>query len=93
LRDAGALAAWAAEGGPGVLVLPRSVSRALGRELAGTAEIAAAQGWNVAKGRPLDLVALLRGPRWAAGGAAAAPAPAASRRPPIGSMTGEPGGR
>jgi 4-amino-4-deoxy-L-arabinose transferase-like glycosyltransferase len=57
LRDAGAVGAWAAESGPGVLVLPRSVAQALGRELAGTTEIAAA------KGRPLDLVALLRGPR------------------------------
>jgi 4-amino-4-deoxy-L-arabinose transferase-like glycosyltransferase len=63
LRDAGAVRAWAGEGGPGVLVLPRSVSQALGRELAGTTEIAAAQGWNVAKGKPLELVALLRGPR------------------------------
>jgi 4-amino-4-deoxy-L-arabinose transferase-like glycosyltransferase len=63
LRDAGAVRAWAAAGGPGVLVLPRSVSQALGRELAGTTEIAAAKGWNVAKGRPLELVALLRGPR------------------------------
>jgi 4-amino-4-deoxy-L-arabinose transferase-like glycosyltransferase len=77
LRDTGAVAAWAAEVGPGVLVLPRSVSQALGRELAGTTEIAAAEGWNVAKGRPLELVALLRGPRWAAGGAAAAPGHAA----------------
>ncbi|HXO41206.1 MAG TPA: hypothetical protein VN999_07160, partial [Thermoanaerobaculia bacterium] len=63
LRDAGAVAGWAAEAGPGVLVLPRSVSQALGYELAGTTEIAAAKGWNVAKGRPLELVALLRGPR------------------------------
>ncbi len=63
LRDAGAVGAWAAAGGPGVLVLPRSVSQALGRELTGTTEIAGAGGWNVAKGRPLDLVALLRGPR------------------------------
>jgi 4-amino-4-deoxy-L-arabinose transferase-like glycosyltransferase len=93
LRDAGAVGAWAAEVGPGVLVLPRSVAQALGRDLAGTAEIVAAKGWNVAKGRPLELVALLRGPRWAAGGAAAAPGLTASRRPPIGSMTGQPGAR
>jgi 4-amino-4-deoxy-L-arabinose transferase-like glycosyltransferase len=62
LRDAGAVRAWAAAGGPAVLVLPRSVSQALGRELAGTTQIAAATGWNVAKGRPLELVALLRRP-------------------------------
>jgi 4-amino-4-deoxy-L-arabinose transferase-like glycosyltransferase len=92
LRDTGAVGAWAAEGGPGVLVLPRSISQALGRELTGTTEIAAARGWNVAKGKPLDLVALLRGPRWAAGGAAAATGHAASRRPPIGSTTDGPGG-
>ena len=60
LRDSGEVAAWAAEGGPGVLVLPRSAAQPLGRELAGTAEIAAAQGWNVAKGRPLELIALRR---------------------------------
>jgi 4-amino-4-deoxy-L-arabinose transferase-like glycosyltransferase len=60
LQDTGAVGAWAAEGGPGVLVLPRSVSQALGRELAGTTEIAAAKGWNVAKGSRLDLVALRR---------------------------------
>lgn len=93
LRDAAAVGAWAAAGGPGVLVLPRSASQALGGELAGTTEIAAAGGWNVAKGTPLDLVALLRGPRRAAGGAAAAPAPAANRLPPSGAMTGESGGR
>jgi len=82
LRDAGAVGAWAAEGGPGVLVLPRSVAQALGRELAGTAEIAAAKGWNVAKGRPLELVALLRGPRRAAAEPLALqqPPPAAGRR-------------
>jgi 4-amino-4-deoxy-L-arabinose transferase-like glycosyltransferase len=87
LRDAGAVAAWAAEGGgPGVLVLPRSAAQSLGPELraAGTSEIAAAGGWNVAKGKPLELVALLRGPRQAAGTAAAgsapAPGPAAAER-------------
>jgi 4-amino-4-deoxy-L-arabinose transferase-like glycosyltransferase len=78
LRDAGAVGAWAAEVGPSVLVLPRSVAQALGRELAGTTEIAAAGGWNVAKGRPLELVALLRGTRRVAGGAATAAAAAAA---------------
>jgi len=83
LRDAGAVAAWAAEGGgPGVLVLPRSAAQCLGPEIraAGTSEIAAAGGWNVAKGKPLELVALLRGPRQAAGAAAAGPAGRGRRR-------------
>jgi 4-amino-4-deoxy-L-arabinose transferase-like glycosyltransferase len=82
LRDAAAVAAWAAEGGPGVLVLPRSAAQSLGPELraAGTSEIAAAGGWNVAKGKPLELIALLRGPRQAAGTAAAGPAGRGGRR-------------
>jgi 4-amino-4-deoxy-L-arabinose transferase-like glycosyltransferase len=94
LRDTGAVGAWAAEGGPGVLVLPRSTYERL-RDApwaASLTEIAATDGWNVAKGRPLELVALLRGRRWAAGGAAAARGHAASRRPPIGSTNDGPGG-
>jgi len=65
-----------------VLVLPRSAAQSLGPELraAGTSEIAAAGGWNVAKGKPLELVALLRGPRQAAGAAAAGPAGRGRRR-------------
>jgi 4-amino-4-deoxy-L-arabinose transferase-like glycosyltransferase len=57
-----AVAAWAAEPGPGVLVLPRAAYERLRREpwAADLAEIAAARGWNVAKGKPLDLVALSR---------------------------------
>ena len=62
LRDAGAVAAWAGEPAPGVLVLPRSSWDALRAApwAAGLAEIAAAGGWNVAKGTRLELVALLR---------------------------------
>lgn len=62
LRDTSAVAAWAAEGGPGVLVLPRSTYERL-RDApwaVGLTEIAAANGWNVAKGSRLDLVALRR---------------------------------
>ncbi|HEV3460389.1 MAG TPA: glycosyltransferase family 39 protein [Thermoanaerobaculia bacterium] len=62
LRDAGAVAAWAAEPAPGVLVLPRSAWQPLRAEprAAGLTEIAAAAGWNVAKGTRLELVALRR---------------------------------
>ena len=62
LRDPGAVAAWAAEDGPGVLVLPRSTYQSLRSApwAAGLTEIAAATGWNVAKGSRLELVALLR---------------------------------
>jgi 4-amino-4-deoxy-L-arabinose transferase-like glycosyltransferase len=64
LRDTGAVGAWAAEGGPGVLVLPRSTYERL-RDApwaASLTEIAAADGWNVAKGSRLNLIALSR--RW-----------------------------
>jgi 4-amino-4-deoxy-L-arabinose transferase-like glycosyltransferase len=62
LRDAGAVAAWAAEPSPGVLVLPRSAWQPLRAEprAAGLTEIAAAAGWNIAKGTRLELVALRR---------------------------------
>jgi 4-amino-4-deoxy-L-arabinose transferase-like glycosyltransferase len=66
LADDAAAAAWAAERSPGVLVLPRPACRRLGwcgaPGAAGLAEIAAAGGLNVAKGTPLDLVAVRRPP-------------------------------
>jgi hypothetical protein len=75
LRDDGAVAAWAAEGGAGVLVLPRAAYERLRGApwAAGLAELAAGGGWNVAKGTALELVALRRGARQAPGGAAAEP--------------------
>ena len=62
LPDESAVASWAAERSPGVLVLPRSTWRRLRGApwAAGLDEIAAARGWNVAKGRPLDLLAVRR---------------------------------
>jgi hypothetical protein len=62
LRDAGAVAAWAAEDGPGVLVLRRSTYQSLRGApwAAGLTELATATGWNVAKGTRLELIALLR---------------------------------
>jgi 4-amino-4-deoxy-L-arabinose transferase-like glycosyltransferase len=65
LADEPAVAAWAAEPGPRALVLPRpSYERLRGRPWAGAfRELGAAQGWNVAKGRWLDLVAMSRSAR------------------------------
>ncbi|HLX09278.1 MAG TPA: glycosyltransferase family 39 protein [Thermoanaerobaculia bacterium] len=62
LPDAGAVAAWAAEAAPGVLVLPRPAWQRLRAApwAAGLTEIAHAGGWNVAKGSRLELVALRR---------------------------------
>ena len=62
LRDAGAVAAWAAERAPGVLVLPRSAWQPLRAApwAARLTEIATASGWNVSKGSRLELVALRR---------------------------------
>jgi 4-amino-4-deoxy-L-arabinose transferase-like glycosyltransferase len=64
LRDTAAVGAWAAESGPGVLVLPRfNYERLRGAPWAeDLTEIATANGWNVAKGSRLDLIALSR--RW-----------------------------
>ncbi|HVR08634.1 MAG TPA: hypothetical protein VMW75_11355, partial [Thermoanaerobaculia bacterium] len=62
LRDAGAVAAWAAEPAPGVLVLPRSAWQPLHAApwAARLTEIATASGWNVSKGSRLELVAVRR---------------------------------
>jgi len=62
LPDEPAVAAWAGERAPGVLVLPHSAWQRLRKApwAAGLDEIAAASGWNIAKGRPLDLVAVRR---------------------------------
>ncbi|HXO28069.1 MAG TPA: hypothetical protein VOA80_12040, partial [Thermoanaerobaculia bacterium] len=62
LRDAGTVGAWAAEGGPGVLVLPRSAYERL-RDAPWAvrlSEIAAVDGWNVAKASRLNLIAVSR---------------------------------
>jgi 4-amino-4-deoxy-L-arabinose transferase-like glycosyltransferase len=62
LRDAGAVGAWAAEVGPGVLVLPRSTYERL-RDAPWAvrlSEIAAVDGWNVAKASRLNLIAVSR---------------------------------
>jgi hypothetical protein len=69
LGNEAAVAAWAAEPAPGVLVLPRPAYERLRGEpwAAALREIAAARGWNVAKGRWLDLVALSRPARARAG--------------------------
>ena len=63
LSDAVAVAAWAANRTPGVLVLPRPAWQRLRGApwAAGLAEMAGAGGWNVANGSRLELVALRRG--------------------------------
>jgi 4-amino-4-deoxy-L-arabinose transferase-like glycosyltransferase len=76
LGDPAALAAWCREKAPGILILPRSALHDL-HFLPASAklrEIAAASGFNVAKGRFLELVALERdGPR--------SPGPCPHRKP------------
>jgi 4-amino-4-deoxy-L-arabinose transferase-like glycosyltransferase len=62
LPSAAAVAAWARAGGHGVLVLPRA---SLDRVTAAYGplplrQIAAARGWNISKGKRLELVALGR---------------------------------
>jgi 4-amino-4-deoxy-L-arabinose transferase-like glycosyltransferase len=63
LDSEAAVAAWATEPGPRVLVLPRTAYERLRGApwVGGLREIASARGWNVAKGRWLDLMALSRG--------------------------------
>jgi 4-amino-4-deoxy-L-arabinose transferase-like glycosyltransferase len=69
LPSEAAVAAWAAEPGPRALVLPRSANERLRAQpwAAAFREIGAAAGWNVAKGKWLDLVALGRSERALAG--------------------------
>jgi 4-amino-4-deoxy-L-arabinose transferase-like glycosyltransferase len=65
LGDAAAVAAWCRVAAPGILVLPRSAFGDL-RSVAAVAnlrEVAAASGFNIAKGRLLELVALERSGR------------------------------
>jgi 4-amino-4-deoxy-L-arabinose transferase-like glycosyltransferase len=62
LATAAEAGAWMREGGAGVLVLPRvelSRLKSVGA-LPPPEEIASASGWNVANGRRVDLVAVLR---------------------------------
>jgi len=69
LADAAAVAQWARQKETAVLILPRQTWRGVEENYGRLPlrELAAVQGWNWAKGRELEVVALLRGGRPAEG--------------------------